>query len=41
VQLNNEKANKSGINDKRYMLEACFEGMKPVAVTAHGNTKMK
>ena len=38
VHLNDENGNKSGINDKRCMLEARLEGMQPVAVTAHGNT---
>ncbi len=38
VHLNDENGNKSGINDKRCMLEARLEGMQPVAVTAHGDT---
>jgi len=38
VHLNDVNGNKSGINDKRCMLEARLEGMQPVAVTAHGNT---
>lgn len=38
VHLNDENGNKSGINDKRCMLEARLEGMQPVAVTAYGNT---
>ncbi len=38
VHLNDENSHKSGINDKRCMLEARLEGMHPVAVTAHGNT---
>ncbi len=38
VHLNDENSHKSGINDKRCMLEARLEGMQPVAVTAHGNT---
>ncbi len=38
VHLNDENGNKSGVNDKRCMLEARLEGMQPVAVTAHGDT---
>jgi len=38
VHLNDENSHKSGINDKRCMLEARLEGMQPVAVTAHGDT---
>ncbi len=38
VHLNDENSHKSGINDKRCMLEARLEGMQPVAVTAYGNT---
>ena len=38
VHLNDENSNKSGMNDKRCMLEARLEGMQPVAVTAHGDT---
>jgi len=38
VHLNDENGNKSGIHDKRCMLEARLEGMQPIAVTAHGNT---
>ncbi len=39
VHLTDENSsNKSGINDKRCMLEARLEGMKPIAVTAHGGT---
>jgi len=38
VHLNDENSHKSGMNDKRCMLEARLEGMQPVAVTAHGNT---
>jgi ribosomal subunit interface protein len=38
VHLNDENGDKSGINDKRCMLEARLEGMQPVAVTAFGNT---
>ncbi len=38
VHLNDENSHKSGINDKRCMLEARLEGMQPIAVTAHGDT---
>lgn len=38
VHLNDENSHKSGINDKRCMLEARLEGLQPVAVTAHGGT---
>jgi len=38
VHLNDENSHKSGMNDKRCMLEARLEGMQPIAVTAHGNT---
>jgi ribosomal subunit interface protein len=38
VHLNDENSHKSGVNDKRCMLEARLEGMQPVAVTAHGDT---
>jgi ribosomal subunit interface protein len=38
VHLNDENSHKSGINDKRCMIEARLEGMQPIAVTAHGNT---
>jgi ribosomal subunit interface protein len=38
VHLNDENGDKSGINDKRCMLEARLEGMQPVAVTANGKT---
>jgi ribosomal subunit interface protein len=41
VHLNDENGDKSGINDKRCMLEARLEGMQPVAVTGHGNTIQK
>lgn len=38
VHLTDENSHKSGINDKRCMLEARLEGMQPIAVTAHGDT---
>ena len=39
VHLTDENSsNKSGMNDKRCMLEARLEGMQPMAVTAHGDT---
>jgi ribosome-associated translation inhibitor RaiA len=38
VHLTDENGNKSGINDKRCLLEARLEGMQPIAVTAHGDT---
>jgi len=38
VHLNDENSHKSGMNDKRCMLEARLEGMQPIAVTAHGDT---
>ncbi|MCY7290686.1 MAG: HPF/RaiA family ribosome-associated protein [Ferruginibacter sp.] len=38
VHLNDENGHKSGINDKRCMMEARLEGMQPIAVTAFGNT---
>jgi ribosomal subunit interface protein len=38
VHLNDENSHKSGVNDKRCMLEARLEGMQPIAVTAHGDT---
>ena len=38
VHLTDENSHKSGINDKRCMIEARVEGMQPIAVTAHGDT---
>lgn len=38
VHLNDENSHKSGVNDKRCMMEARLEGMQPIAVTAFGNT---
>jgi ribosome-associated translation inhibitor RaiA len=33
VHLSDENSHKSGLNDKRCMLEARIEGMQPIAVT--------
>lgn len=38
VHLSDEDGNKDGQNDKRCMIEARLEGMKPVAVTSHANS---
>ena len=38
VHLSDENANKGGINDKKCVLEARLEGMKPVAVTNKADT---
>ncbi|MCX6262866.1 MAG: HPF/RaiA family ribosome-associated protein [Bacteroidia bacterium] len=38
VHLSDENGDKVGLNDKRCMIEARLAGMKPVAVTNHGNT---
>lgn len=38
VHLSDEDGNKDGQNDKRCMIEARLEGMKPIAVTNHANT---
>ena len=38
VHLTDENGNKEGQNDKRCVLEARLEGMKPIAVTNHANT---
>lgn len=38
VHLSDENGPKEGINDKRCMIEARLEGMKPIAVTNHANT---
>lgn len=38
VHLTDENSHKPGQNDKRCMLEARLEGMKPIAVTEHGDT---
>jgi len=39
VHLTDENGSKSGINDKRCVLEARLEGKSPVAVTNHANTR--
>ncbi len=41
IHLTDENSHKSGINDKRCMIEARLEGMQPIAVTAHGDTIQK
>jgi hypothetical protein len=38
VHLSDENGPKEGLNDKRCMIEARLEGMKPIAVTNHSNT---
>ena len=38
VHLSDENSHKEGLNDKRCMLEARVEGMKPVAVTNQAAT---
>ena len=38
VHLSDEDGNKDGQNDKRCMIEARLEGMKPIAVTNHANS---
>ena len=38
VHLSDEDGNKNGQNDKRCMIEARHERMKPIAVTNHANT---
>lgn len=38
VHLSDENANKGGINDKKCVLEARLEGLKPVAVTNKADT---
>ncbi len=37
VHLSDENANKSGLNDKRCLLEARLEGMHPIAVSHHAD----
>lgn len=39
VHLTDENGHKDGLNDKRCVLEARVEGMQPIAVTNHGNTR--
>jgi len=38
VHLSDENGPKDGLNDKRCMIEARLERMKPIAVTNHANT---
>ena len=38
VHITDENGPKEGLNDKRCMIEARLEGMKPIAVTNHANT---
>ena len=38
VHLTDENGSKTGVNDKRCVLEARFEGRQPIAVTSHANT---
>jgi len=38
VHLTDENGAKTGVNDKRCVLEARFEGRQPVVVTSHANT---
>jgi len=38
VHLSDENGAKEGLKDKRCMLEARLEGMKPIAVTNHADT---
>ena len=39
VHLSDENGPKDGLNDKRCMIEARLEGMKPIAVTNHANNQ--
>lgn len=39
VHLSDEDSNKNGVNDKRCMIEARVEGMKPIAVTNNADTQ--
>ena len=38
VHLSDDNGPKEGLNDKRCMIEARLEGMKPIAVTNHADT---
>lgn len=38
VHLSDENGPKEGMNDKRCLIEARVEGLKPIAVTNHANT---
>lgn len=39
VHLSDQNGNKNGLNDKRCMIEARLEGMKPIAVTNDSNSR--
>ncbi|TDD96888.1 HPF/RaiA family ribosome-associated protein [Flavobacterium cellulosilyticum] len=41
IHLSDEDGNKDGSNDKRCLVEARLEGMKPTAATDHSNTLEK
>ena len=41
IHLSDENGNKSGIRDKRCVLEARLEGLKPIAVTNYADTVEK
>jgi len=41
IHLSDEDGNKDGYNDKRCLVEARLEGMKPIAVTDQSNTHEK
>ncbi|SEG40665.1 hypothetical protein SAMN05421847_2239 [Halpernia humi] len=41
VKISDENSDKSGVNDKRCILEARIKGMPPIAVTSHGETVEK
>lgn len=38
IHFSDENGQKSGLNDKRCMLETRLEGMQPIAVTNYGDT---
>jgi ribosome-associated translation inhibitor RaiA len=38
IHLSDENGTKEGLNDKRCVIEARLEGMKPIAVTNHADT---
>jgi ribosome-associated translation inhibitor RaiA len=39
IHLSDENGPKGGLNDKRCIIEARLEGMKPIAVTNHAETQ--
>lgn len=41
IHLSDENGNKNGVRDKRCVLEARLEGMKPIAVTNYADTVEK